>query len=425
MRSSRAWKAMAASVMALAVIAVLVAGCGGSSTSSGAGGSTSGGSTGSESSAEPQQGGTLKVSLGEEIIGLNPNTSISIEDVNVISQIFETLFREDHKANVVPWLLESYKPSKNYSVWTMQLKKGIEFSNGKPMTSADVAFSLEQSMQSETHAGIVEGWDKVEAPSPSTVVLTTKKPTPEMPQILSQWIFSVVPKNWDGEAEKQFFEHPVGSGPFELVKWKKGESVTLKKNSHYWVPDRPYLDEVVYQTVQNPESRSAQVRGGQLDMAYAPPFPEIESLEQSPDLAVETPFVGNSWFVILNTQGALFKNVKAREAFNLALDRESMIELALHGKGEPQNSYLLPWIPGYDKSLEAPEYNPEKAKEVLAEAEKEGVKPTFSLVSLAYYVNLFTPDEIEAQLFGRPSAAWRAWRKRRTAGSRSRPIATS
>ncbi|MBN9623618.1 MAG: ABC transporter substrate-binding protein [Actinobacteria bacterium] len=385
--SSRPWRLRLIFLSALAALAVLIAGCGGGGTSGAGGGATGGeaadGTTVSESSAEPQAGGTVSVSLGEEIIGLNPLTNISFEDVNVMSQMFETLTKEDYEGEVVPWLLESIKPSKNYTVWTMALKEGVEFSNGKPMTSADVQWSLEKSMESETHAATVEGWEKVEATAPTTVVLTTSRPTPEMPNILSQWIFSVMPKNWEGKSEKQFFEHPVGTGPFEFVSWKKGESITLKKNPHYWVPNRPYLEEVVYHTVQSPESRTAQLRGGQLDVAYAPPFPEIESLEQSPELAVEAPFMGTSWFIILNTQSELFKNRKVREAFNYALDREAMIELALHGNGEPMNSQLLPWVPAYDKSLPAPEYNAEKAKELLAEAVTEGVKPTFTLLSLA------------------------------------------
>ncbi|MBN9622044.1 MAG: ABC transporter substrate-binding protein, partial [Actinobacteria bacterium] len=275
---SRVRSAKVASLLVLLLsIAVMVAGCGGGSTSSG-GGATSpaaGTSAGKESSGEPQQGGTLSLSLGEEFLGLTPSTAFTLEDVNAESQIFETLFKENYEGKVVPWLLESYKATKNDTVWTMQLKQGVEFSTGKPMTSADVKWSLERSEEVETLAGIVEGWGKPEAPSPTTVVLTTQKPTPEMPALLSRWGFGVVPKDWGGESEKQFEEHPVGTGPFEFANWKKGESLTLKKNPHYWTPERPYLDEVVYHTVQNPESRTAQVRGGQLDMAESPPFPEI------------------------------------------------------------------------------------------------------------------------------------------------------
>lgn len=383
MLSSTSWKARLVCLVALASFAVLIAGCGRGGTSSSGGSSTPGTGSGGGSTAEPTPGGTLTVSLGEEIEGMNPLTNISVEDVNVISQIFEPLFKENYEGKVVPWLAESFKATKNDTVWTMQLKKGVEFSTGKPMTSADVLWSLERTREGETHAGIVEAWKTVEAPSPDTVVITTSRPSPEMPEILSQWIFSVMPEDFGGESEKDFNANPIGTGPFEIARWKKGESVTLKANPHYWMPNRPYLDEVVYQTVQNPQSRAAQVRGGQLDVIYNPPFPEIESLESSPELAVEAPFVGNSWFIILNTQGDLFGNKKAREAVNYALDREAMIDVALHGHGEPQNSYLLPWIPGYDKSLPAPETDPEKAKALLAEAVKEGVDPTFTFSSIA------------------------------------------
>ncbi|MBS1677721.1 MAG: ABC transporter substrate-binding protein [Actinobacteria bacterium] len=366
------------SLLVLVAIAFLVAGCGGGGASSGVNRTT-----GDEAATEPEHGGTLSVSLGEEILSVNPLKAYSAEDVNVVSQMFETLFKEDYEGKVVPWLLESYKSSKNDTVWTLQLKNGVDFSTGKPMTSADVKWSLDHGREVETVAGVVAGWESVEATSPTTVVITTKQPSPEMPEILSAWSFSVMPANWGGESEKQFDEHPIGTGPFEFAGRKKGESLTLRKNPNYWVPQRPYLDEVVYHTVQNPESRTAQIRGGQLDMAYDPPFPELESLEQSPELAVEAPYLGVGWLMILNTENPLFENKKAREAVNIALDRESMVELSLHGHGEPMNAYLLPWIPGYDKSLVAAEHNPEKAKKLLAEAVQEGVKPTFTISSMS------------------------------------------
>ncbi|MBS1892589.1 MAG: ABC transporter substrate-binding protein [Actinobacteria bacterium] len=378
MRSSKALQVKVASLLALASIAPLVTGCGGNTAGTSSGGGTTGGA-----SAEPRQGGTLAVSLGEEILSVNPLKAYSAEDVNVVSQMFETVFKENYEGKVVPWLLEGFKPSKNDTVWTLQLKKGVDFSTGKPMTSADVKWSLERGMEVETVAGVVAGWEKIEAPSPTTVVITTSRPAPEMPEILSAWSFSVMPKDWGGESEKQFNEHPIGTGPFEFASRKKGESLTLKKNANYWVPQRPYLDEVVYHTVQNPESRTAQIRGGQLDMAYNPPFPEIETLEASPELTVEAPYLGIGWLMILNTEEPLFENRKAREAVNYALDRESMVELALHGNGKPMNAYLLPWLPGYAKNLKATEHNPERAKELLAEAEKEGVKPTFEISSMA------------------------------------------
>jgi peptide/nickel transport system substrate-binding protein len=379
MKLSRALNPKVLSVLALLSIAISVAGCG-SGGKSGTGGG--GGTTGGGSSAKPTQGGNLSVSLGAEFLGLTPSTAFTLEDVNVESQIFETLFKENFEGKVVPWLLEGFKATKNDTVWTMRLKKGVDFSTGKPMTAADVVWSLERSEEVETLAGITEGW-KLAAPSSSTVVLTTPKPTPELPELLSRWGFGVMPKGWDGGSEKEFNAHPIGTGPFEFVSWKKGEALTLGKNPHYWMPDRPYLDEVVYRTVQNPESRTSQLRGGELDMAEAPPFPEIESLEQTPDLAVDASALGTEWFLVLNNETPLFENQKAREAVDYALDRESMVDLALHGQGEPMNSYLTPSTPDYDASLPAPEHNAERAKELLAEAVAEGVKPTFAISAIS------------------------------------------
>ncbi len=379
---SRTLKSLMAPLLALAAVALLVAGCGGGSNSSPGGetASTEGTtSTSEEPSGEPQAGGRVEIAQEAEIIGLNPSMveNTTLQNVNVTSQIFETLFKEDYEGNVSPWLVESFKPNPANTVWTMQLKKGIDFSNGKPLTSADAKWSIEHSPEQG-----IENFAKVEAPSPDTLVIKLKSPNAEIPATLTLTTFSIVPNKWDGESEKDFYEHPVGTGPFEFASWKKGEAITLKKNPHYWMPDRPYLDEVVYKTIPSPEARASQVRGGQLDVAYGAPFPELESLEQDPELTVNTEYPGTNWIINLNTETPLFKNEKVREAVNYALDREGMIATALLGHGEPAAAYLLPWVPGFNESLEPKKQDIEKAKALLAEAVKEGVKPSFELLNL-------------------------------------------
>ncbi|MBS1861651.1 MAG: ABC transporter substrate-binding protein [Actinobacteria bacterium] len=372
-------KARILSLAAAALIAVLVAGCGGGGSSSGGG--EAGGSTGSGSSAAPNEGGKLTVALAEEVNTLEPQQTILPTELWVISQVSEPLWRENTEGELAPWLLKGVKTSNNERVWTLTLKSGIKFSNGQPMTSADVLFTLERARKSEYWEELLEGITKVEAPSPSTIVITNAQPAAELPALLSQWSFGIEPKNLAGESEEEFASKPIGTGPFEIAAWKRGETLTMKKNPNYWIPKRPYLDELVFKTVPDPNSRVSQLNSGEVNVIATPPWSQVEAIEASPETELGTYPLGFNKLMTLNGREALFKNPKVREAINLGIDREGMVNAVLHGHGEAAASFVPPPVEFHDSSIKTPEFNPGKAKELLAEAVKEGVNPTFTVLT--------------------------------------------
>jgi peptide/nickel transport system substrate-binding protein len=363
---------------AVALIAIIaVAGCGGGGSSSGGTASAPSG----EPAGKPQEGGTLELSQGEEIGGMNPAKEFLPEDVNVMAQMFETLWKEDKGGKIVPWLIESAKATNQDKLWTLQLKKGIKFSSGQPMTSADVKWTLERDFEAEAYAPLMEVFEKVEAPSADSIVIKLKEPRPELPIIMTQWTFSVMPKNWGGVSEEEFDLHPVGTGPFKFVSWKKGESITMEKNPYYWRQGLPHLQQVVFRTVQSPNSRVSELRGGALEAIYAPPFQELESLEEG-ETEVGEFGEGLVYVLNLNREVPLFQNAKVREAVNLGINRTALNEAGLTGRGEPAASYVPPTAVGnsFNSDLKPAEQNVEKAQQLLAEAVKEGVDPSFTLL---------------------------------------------
>jgi peptide/nickel transport system substrate-binding protein len=295
---------------------LLIAGCG-----------NGGGST-SSSSAPVKAGGTLHVSQGEEVITLDALTAFDSWSVNVVSQINETLFKVNAKGENEPWLVSDVKESPDAREWTFHLRQGVKFSDGKPMTSADVLYTLERARKDATWGPLLEGITSLEAPSSSTISITTAKSAPELEAILSQWSFGVVPKNLGGASEKAFAQHPVGTGPFMLGPWKHGESLVLERNPDYWDKGQPYLDKIVFQTVPNPDSRVAQLKGGQLDVIYQPAWAQIASIEAAPELEVGEYPRGFATFLVLNGREGPFKDPRAREAVSLALDREGIAAAA-------------------------------------------------------------------------------------------------
>ena len=360
-----------AGVVALAGLALLgVSGCGGG-----------GGGSGSTSSAAPAAGGTLHVSQGEEVITLDPLEALDLSSVNVVSQIEETLFRVTASGENEPWLVSGVEKSPDQKVWTLRLRQGVKFSNGDPMTSADVLFTLEQARKSANWSSVLEGIAKVTAPSPETIVIANRKPAPELPAILSQWSFGIVPKGYGGATAKEFAQHPIGTGPFMLGSWKRGESLMLDRNPHYWGDGQPYLDEVVFQAVPDSNSRVSQLKGGQLDVVYSPPWAQIAALESAPELEVGEYPLGFSEFLILNTRRPLFADKRVREAVDLAVNREDIVGAATNGLGEPAGSWFAPTVPYQDASIEPTARDVAKAKQLLAAAVGDGIDPSFTLAT--------------------------------------------
>ena len=247
------------------------------------------------------------------------------------------------------------------------------------MTSADVAWTLEKDKENEPYASLVESFESAEAKGPYTVVFKTKSPFPELTEILSEWAFVIMPKDFAGMSEKEFEAKPIGTGPFELVKWEKGNAATFEKNKYYWRPNEPYLDKVVFKTVPNPQSRTAQLRSGQLQAMASAPIQELESLEEAGQVVIETSKNYN-WLIVLNTQAEPFEDIRVREAFDLALNREAMVQTALLGRGEPAGSWLAPASRVHDSSITPPKQDLAKARQLLGEAVKDGVNPSFSLI---------------------------------------------
>jgi peptide/nickel transport system substrate-binding protein len=365
---------LVALVALMVVSAVYVAGCGGSDSSS------SSSSSSSNSAGEAETGGTMRLSQGEEVASIEPLKSITPADINVVNSINEPLFKVNSEEKLVPWLVDSYQKSADQRVWTLHLKPGIEFSTGKPLTASDVVFTLEQARKSEFWEALLEGIQSVKASSPSTVVITNAKPAPELSVILSQWSFGVVPDNYGGVSEKQFAQHPVGTGPFMLTAWKPGETITLEKNPHYWRQGLPHLEKLVLQSVPDANSRVSQLRGGQLEAIMSPPWSQVDALESQPGIEVGHYPLGFVEYLTLNSRFPLFKNPRVREAVSLAIDREGIINAALNGEGKPAGAWVPPPIPDSNQNIKPDVQDVEKAKALLAEAVKEGADPSFTLI---------------------------------------------
>src|ERR1700712_2617839 len=197
--------------------------------------------------ATPKSGGTLKFARSISPTQLDPSNSIIAGDVYTLDKIFEPLLIADAKGNLKPWLAKSYRVSKDSKTVTFELRPGVKFSDGKALTPADVAFSLNRARTNKN--GPLSFLDfaikSVVAKGASTVVVHLSAPWAPILSDISVFANGILPANFGGKSEKDFFAAPIGTGPFTIESFTpSAPTLTLTKNPHYWQAGKPYLDSV-------------------------------------------------------------------------------------------------------------------------------------------------------------------------------------
>ena len=350
-------------VLAVAAAAAVVSGCGGGS-------SDSGGSGGSASAGTPQPGGDVVIARTQESLGMENINVFDNESIWIFQQMFESLYTvsADGKS-VKPWLATGYDLSDDKLTYTFHLREGVKFHNGQPMTSADVKFSIDKARDPKTGWGFIDVAIKsVEAPDPNTVVITTKYPWAPLVADIALFNNAILPKDYAGMSQKDFYANPIGTGPFKWDHWTHGKEIKLVKNPDYWQKGKPYLDSVTWTTVPTDATRELQLKGGQAQIDEFPPFSTIDTLKQTPGITMNLFPSTRTDYLPVNFKVKPFDDVHVRRAISYAIDRQAMIDSVLFGYAEPANSFMPPQVPYYDKASPGLQYDLEKAKQEMAQS---------------------------------------------------------
>jgi peptide/nickel transport system substrate-binding protein len=363
--SLRRWSPRAAIFAALLAATVALGACGGgdddTSTESG---------TPASGTGDVTTGGTLTFarSLDAEA-GLNPINAPNNGSIFTIQQIFDQLV-EVQGSEIVPGLAESWDHTPDGKEWTFHLRDA-QFSNGDPVTADDVVFSIERFADPKiniNYATLGSAIEKVEAVDDKTVKMTLNSVDGAFLDNLAMFAAAIVPqKVIEQEGDKAFAEDPIGSGPFMVTEFKRGQRTVLEANPHYWREGQPYLDEVDFEFVPDANTRTLELRSGEVDVADGIPYNQVDSLDAADGITVEVADSLKWDAIFFNTKEAPLDEVEVRQALAYATPTDQILDAVLFGNAQVSNSQI-PRVKYWDESIQPYAYDIDNAQELLSQS---------------------------------------------------------
>ena len=336
----------------------------------GAAAALAGGTGSKHAAATPQHGGSITIARIEDSQSFDKTNVFQNESIWLAEQIMEPLYTvtADGKSEK-PWLATSYKVSNGGKTYTFKLRQGVKFSNGQPMTSADVKFSLDDARAQSKGWGFLDTAIKnITAPSPDTVVVNLKYKWAPFLADIALFANGIIPNNFAGQTRKAFYSHPIGTGPFMWDKRVVGQSVTFQRNPNYWQKGKPYLDSVTWTYVTDENTRGLQLQGNQIQVDEFPPFNSISKLQHTNGVTMTLFPSTRTDYLVMNEQYAPLADVHVRRAISYAIDRQAIIKSVLFGYGKPANSFLPPEVPFYSPNAGGLQFNMAQAKAEMAKS---------------------------------------------------------
>ena len=332
-------------------------------------------------------GRQLRVRIGSDISILDPALIFQIENQTVAGHIYNGLVKYNQATNAIePDLAKDWEVSEDGTTYTFHLREGVKFHKGfGPLTAGDVKFSFDRVRDEATgsrYKGQLSSISAIEAPDDAPVVITLTKPNAgflhKVCAFNQGWIVSKKAVTEKAEAYKL---DPIGTGPFMFDSWTPGSSVKMVANPDYF-EGAPAVDEVILRIVKDETASAIALQNGEIDIAFAIQQPEvIDRLKAADGVTMLSREANNTVNLVLNTKVKPLDDVRVRQAIMHALNRKGLIDGYFKGTKAEAYSVLTSTFQEYSEDVPRYDYNPEKARALLAEAGAEGFE--FELVTVA------------------------------------------
>ncbi len=358
----------------------------------------------------PKPGGVYRRPLENDPGTLDPAFVSDIYSFTVIQQIFDGLVQYDGSAGIRPALAQSWKSSRDGLTWTFQLRRGVKFHHGREMTAEDVVYSftrlLDPRQQSrsvvadfflkikgakEFTAGRARRVEGLRALDPYAVEVVLTEPSAPFVATLGVATTKIVPREIVDRLGDRFGVEPVGTGPFKFVQWERNRRLVLAANPDYF-GGRPHIDQVEFRVFPGLayDRMLAEFEGGKLEDSPVPANERQRYLSQHQFQMVQRPILGMA-FVAFNTRVRPFDNPKLRQALAHAIDRAAIVRTINQGRFTPGAGILPPGTYGYDPTFGGFQYDPGRARALLAEA---GFPEGRGLPVLQFWSNRKSPEAL-------------------------------
>lgn len=324
---------------------------------------------GAQESSSKSEGGykdTVIFAQGADVTSFDPQVGKETPAVAVTNHIYDTLVDVDPvSGEIVPQIAVSWEQLDDLT-YRFKIREGLKFHNGEDLKADDVKFSIDRAIASPSVSYIVDFIDSVAVEDDYTVTIKTKAPYAPTLRNLAVPYAAIVPKDYVSANPDILKTAPVGSGPYKFVSWSQNDNVKLEAFDDYYAgaPKTKYLEMKV---IPEAAQRTIALETGEIDIAYDLTTSDSRRVDASKKLTLyEVPSL-SCFYISFNTKKAPFDNKLVRQALNMAIDRQLLIDTVNGGSGEVANAIIAPAVFGYYNPGDF-EYNPEKAKQLLSEA---------------------------------------------------------
>ena len=337
-----------------------------------------------------ERGGVMTYGRYADSLFLDPVLNDANVDIWILSNMYDTLLlpSADGKS-VEPGLATKWEVADDGLSVTLTLRDGAMFSDGTPITTDDVVWSLKRAATPDNGIWgfLISSIADVTAPDDKTVKVTLNRPDPAIIPALTVFNTAIMPKAafeaapgaTDADKAQAFSQKPVGSGPFVLASWDRGSTMKLVRNEHYWDKGAdgkplPYLDGVTFEVIPDDATRILRLQSGELDGAEFIPYSRVKELQGAEGIDMELFPSTRIEYITLNVRPQIegednpLSNVKVREAMNYATNKDAIIQIVTQGVGTPMTSFMSSATPLNSGTGPLYPYDLEKAKALMKEA---------------------------------------------------------
>ncbi|MCL5256606.1 MAG: ABC transporter substrate-binding protein [Chloroflexi bacterium] len=376
-------KAMAALGLTATPLVTFLASCGGGAATSTPAASETASATSTTTGQSTGGAKTFKFGRYLDAIVPDPVMNDNNADIWYMQQYYSGLLRFKADTTVEGDLADKWEISQDQLTYTFQLKPGLKFSDGTPVKGSDFVWSINRAVDPKNgiFSFTLEGFDKIEA-TDTQVVITLKQPN--VPFIYSMALFNtvVMPEALVAKTGgwEKFMLQPVGTGPYIMKEWVKGDTMTLVKNPNYWEQGKPLVDEILLKYIPEDNTRVLAVQKGDVDAINFPPKSQVAQLKTDSNLNVLQFNAAQVTQITVNNRNKPFDDKRVRQALSYAIDRDALIRTINFGIGIPAKTFRPAGTVYYDDSLPGWPYDTAKAQGLLKDAGYgSGIKATLQV----------------------------------------------